>query len=108
MFFYLTDSDRLGAGLVYEIRKNARMKYHKALKAIQADQSNLQSGKMAEAMLAGDHRDLWAEVRKIRSSSKSGTSLIDDKRGRISAPSLLRSIEHCITQLPQTQVKLIA
>ena len=71
---------RPNVGLIYEIRKSARKKYHSALKKVRADQNNLQSTKMADAVLLGDHRDLWTEVRKIRSNNRSNVNVIDGKR----------------------------
>lgn len=75
------DNDRPAYGLLFDLRKSTRKKYHAALKRVKADEEHIQSSKMANDLLSNNHRDLWTEVRKVRASQKSRQVLVvDDHR----------------------------
>ena len=68
------------AGLLFDIRKSTRKRYHAALKQLIADQNRAQMSKMAEALLTDDQRDLWTEVRKIRSAHMNNVRVVDGQQ----------------------------
>ena len=69
------------AGLLFDLRKSTRKKYHAALKQVRAEEERIQASRMADALLSSGQRNLWTEVRKIRASQKKRlATVVDDHR----------------------------
>ena len=75
------ENDSPAAGLLFDIRKTTRRKYHEALKRVKADADRLQATRMAEGLASNTRRDLWTEVKKVRGGQKSRkVQVMDDRR----------------------------
>ena len=66
------------SGFVFEMRKNSRSEYHRAVKKVQRNCDKLRSEKMIKCILQNDTRNYWKEVRKIRCSSRKIPCTVDN------------------------------
>lgn len=68
-------------GEVANIRRQTRAKYHYAIRFVDKQKNTLKSDKMAEAIMNNDSRNLWREVKKLKTSSKSFPNSMDSAIG---------------------------
>jgi hypothetical protein len=68
---------RPNCGYFTDMRKNARSQYHKSVRKVKANENKIRSQRMAEALKCNKQRDLWSEVKKIKSTARSVSSNID-------------------------------
>ena len=64
-------------GVVANIRRQTRLKYHQAIKTAKKQEDSIRAEKMARNLLGSKTRSFWTEVKKVRSSSCSTPSQID-------------------------------
>ena len=64
-------------GHVANIRRATRASYHRELRLVARDEDNLRKLRMAEMLCSNDNRDLWREVKKIKSLHRLSTCVID-------------------------------
>ncbi len=69
------------AGIVADIRRRTRAKYHKILRQLQNNQKQIRSLKMAQTILQSDRRDFWSEVKKLRGKGVNVTNVVDNSHG---------------------------
>jgi len=65
-------------GVVAQIRRSSRAKYHQAIRAAVREENTLVKRRIAECMLNNRDRDFWKDIKKIRGSHKNVPSTIDD------------------------------
>ena len=70
-------------GNVAEIMRITRARYHKAVKDVKRDKDNIRIEKMASAIADNRHRDLWAEVRKIKGNKSFLPGCVDNMSSQI-------------------------
>ena len=68
-------------GLIANIRRTTRARYHLAIREVNRNAADIRPSKMAAAFLSDNKRDFWAEVKKIRGSSKAMPCQIHDVCG---------------------------
>ena len=67
-------------GLLFDIRKSTRKKYHSEIRKLEKDEAKIQASKMADALHNNTHRDLWTEVRKVKASRNlQQVRVVDDR-----------------------------
>ena len=59
------------------MRRITRARYHRAVRHIMREDDRIRTTKMAEAISENRNRDLWSEVRRIKSRNKFLPSSID-------------------------------
>ena len=74
-----TQCDRPKNGIVADIMRRTRAKYHYAVRHIIKNNNNIRSQKMAEAISQGNGRNLWNEVRKMKKPNNSLPNMVDGK-----------------------------
>jgi hypothetical protein len=67
------------SGIVLDIYKQCRRKYHYAVRALKKAEQQTRMNCLAEAMARSNTRDLWTEVKKIRGHSNVSPPNIDGK-----------------------------
>ena len=75
-------------GTLSDIRKSTRAKYHYALRYIKKNQEMCTANRLADSMANNRGRDFWSEVKKIRNSRSSRSSMIDGECDPIAIGSL--------------------
>ena len=56
-------------GVIADIWRNTRVRYHYALRYIDRNKNRLHTDKMDEAIASSHSRDLWSEIKKVRCKS---------------------------------------
>jgi hypothetical protein len=69
------------SGLIANIRRETRAKYHLAVKNLKRNSDNIRAEQMAKALLLNQTRDFWSEVKKVRTSNNNIPSQIDNTSG---------------------------
>ncbi len=64
-------------GLVANIRRSTRVKYHLAIKTAKRDGEKIRAENMASNLLADRTRNFWSEVKKVRNISSPTASQVD-------------------------------
>lgn len=64
-------------GIVADIRRRTRARYHLAIKQLKHNEDNIRAKNMADAILNNDSRNFWTEVKKVRKANKSVPTQID-------------------------------
>ena len=72
---------RPNKGIVFEIRRKTRAKYHKIVKDLKKNDSIHRCEKMAEAILCNSTRDFWAEAKRFKPNKRGLPDTIDGIRG---------------------------
>lgn len=54
------------SGVLFDIRKSTRLKYHYAIKMIKKCRDLVTSNNMAESMLSNKPKEFWSDVKKVR------------------------------------------
>ncbi len=85
------DMGRPHDGIVAEIRRSSRAKYHQAIRTAMREESTLVRQKIAECMLNNRDRDFWKEIKRIRGSYNNVPTTIDDCSDRDSIVNLFAS-----------------
>ena len=67
-------------GLAHTMR-SARAKYHRQVKCIRSNQTELRNQKLAESISSGDNRNFWQEIKRIKGTRSRMASKIDDVTG---------------------------
>ena len=78
------DQGRPSSGFYADKRKVTRSEYHKCVRKVKVNENKIRSQKMAEAIKCNNQRNLWSEVKKIKSSARCISSNIDgitDQKG---------------------------
>lgn len=65
-------------GELADMRRDARARYHKAVKFLKREHDKIRMEKMAESLVNNNHRNMWKEVRKIKGKNNYLSSCIDD------------------------------
>ena len=66
---------------VADVMRGARAKYHKMVKLVKANETELRKNKMAQALLEDKSRNFWDEVRKVSRNADNIPNLVDDVAG---------------------------
>ena len=65
-----TECGKPTEGVITEIYKNCKRRYHYAIRKLQRDQRELRNARMAESIAKNKSRDLWRELNKMKPRSK--------------------------------------
>ena len=65
-------------GIIAEIRKRTRAKYHYTLRTVEKNKENICSQKLAEALSGNRNRDFWKEVKKIKQTKSTIPKSVDN------------------------------
>ena len=65
-------------GIVADIMRKTKREYHSAIRYVRRHEDELRRIRMAEYISKGSHRDLWSEVKKMKSSTPTVTTRVDD------------------------------
>ncbi len=68
-------------GIIADIRRKTRSKYHQALKWVKHRSDTISADRMAQAMLEGNSRAFWTEVKKHRKVRSPTPHRIDEAEG---------------------------
>ena len=69
------------AGIIADIRKNARSCYHYAIRDARRNQQQHRAQKMANSILQSNNRQFWTEVKKLNSSKCKFPTCVDGASG---------------------------
>ena len=61
--------------------RSARAKYHRQVKCIKSNQTELRNQKLAESISSGDNKNFWKEIKRIKGTRSRMASKIDDVTG---------------------------
>jgi hypothetical protein len=76
------DSGSPREGVVADIRRRCRAKYHYALRYVRKNKEHIKATYMAQSLLDNDESTFWAEVRKIRGSRTPMVNNVDGVVGK--------------------------
>lgn len=89
------DNNSPREGLLADIRRTTRFRYHHALKTVKHNKDKLVANKMAENLLNKNTRDFWSGVRKMKGSNKTSPSTVDGETGAENIANVFG--DNCIT-----------
>ena len=69
------------SGVVFDVRKRTRYKYHQVLKKVRVHEDQICALKLAESLHSPGKRDFWTEIRKIRGNSSGIPNVCDGQSG---------------------------
>ena len=75
------DNNSPRSGILADIRKRTRAKYHYSLRFVKRNRDMCSQNKLAECILEDKSRNFWSEVKKLRGSSKVAPNNIDSSVG---------------------------
>ena len=78
-------------GMVAQIRRTTRAKYHQAIRTAVREEKTLVKEKIAECILNNRDRDFWKEIKRIKSRYNNVPTTIDDCSNRDSIVNLFAS-----------------
>jgi hypothetical protein len=68
-------------GIIADIRRSTRARYHYAIRSIKKDKEKCISKKIAEALTEDNSRNFWDEINKIKRKSKQLPDLVEGAQG---------------------------
>ena len=68
-------------GVIFEIRKYVRKRYHKAIKFVKRNREKVVRENVFSFLQNKNSKIFWNEIRKLKSSKKISTNVMDDKIG---------------------------
>jgi len=71
------DCGRPKTGVVPDVMRRTRAKYHYAIRQIKRDEDNIVRERIANALINDPTRNFWDEVKKIRNSKASNPRIVD-------------------------------
>ena len=75
-------------GVVYDIMLKCKRQYKRISRWVVRNREKLCADKMANAILSGQDRDFWTEVKKVQKKVSSTPNVVDDSRGEEAISSL--------------------
>ena len=75
------ESDSPSSGVVHDIRKRTRAKYHNELKQLKNKQETLIKNKLTDSILNSKNKDFWKSVKKVKGNVSSTPDTIDGISG---------------------------
>ena len=96
-------------GVVCQIRRSTRAKYHKAVKKLKKEENLNRCEVMAEAMIANNNRKFWTEAKKFKGRNRvSVPNTMDEARGDGNVAELFaRKYETLYNSVPYDDDKMI-
>ncbi len=82
------DNNSPREGLLADIRRTTRSKYHCALREVKRNEDEIVANKMAESMLTNSTKSFWSDVRKLKGHSTRTPNNIDGATGSINIANL--------------------
>ena len=79
--FIWKENGRPQAGIIADIRRRTRSRYHCMLRRLKKNESLLQSTKMAENFVANNRKEFWTEVNKLKGGASKTPACIDGAHG---------------------------
>ena len=70
-------SERPRHGVVADIMRRTRAQYHRAIRRVKINERNIVNEKFAEAVIENRGRDFWSEVKRVRKTHPSVSSVAD-------------------------------
>ena len=67
------------SGIVADIMRRTRAKYHYAIRRLKKQSDQLSKNAMAQSIANNNYRDLWKETSKIRNSKSTTSTCIENK-----------------------------
>ena len=77
-------------GIIADIRRKTRCKYHYALRFVKANKDRISSEKMASALSNNSSRAFWSEVNKVKQVKKLIPNIVDDCTGKTDIGNLFK------------------
>jgi exonuclease III len=71
------ECDRPRYGVVADIMRRTRAQYHRAIRRVKINERNIINEKFAEAVIENRARDFWSEVKRVRRTHPSVSSVVD-------------------------------
>jgi len=71
------ECERPWHGVVADIMRHTRSQYHRAIRRVKINERNIISEKFTEAVIENRGRDFWSEVKRVRRTHPSVSSVID-------------------------------
>ena len=71
------DCGRPKTGTVADIMRRTRASYHYAVRSVKRDEQHIIRQRFSEAVLNGNNRDLWSEVRRLSAKRSAPARTID-------------------------------
>ena len=71
------DNGKPRVGVVADVRRKTRARYHRAIKFVRKHEEAIRSDKMAEALANNRQRDMWREAKKCKHRTTSSPSVVD-------------------------------
>ena len=75
------DSGSPSSGIIFDIRKNTRSKYHREIKDVKSKQDKLKKDKISDSMLKNEIKDFWKCVNREKGNFVQAPDLIDGEYG---------------------------
>ena len=64
-------------GVVADIMRRTRAQYHRSIRQVRRNETDIINEKFAETIIENRGRDLWAEVQRVRRTHPSVSSVVD-------------------------------
>ena len=68
-------------GIVAQIRRSTRAKYHHEIKKVKLDENKIRNQKIAEHIKSKDTKGFWSDMKKVKGQQKSVPNKIDNSHG---------------------------
>ena len=109
------ENDRPKNGIIFEIRKNTRSDYHKAIKELSRENNMINKNKIAHALSNGQTNKFWTEIKKVNHSKCLISSAMDGTNGdsnvcnvfKVKFSSLYTSVPSDLNELSEEVSNLI-
>jgi len=72
-----TDCGRPHQGLVADIMRKTRARYHRAMRYVKKNKDDIVNKRIAEALSENRSRDFWGEIKRIRQKTAASGSSVD-------------------------------
>ena len=75
------DQGRPQCGIVSEIRRTTRARYHLEIRKVKASENAIRNQSLAEKIVNNDTKNLWSEIKQLKRNTKCNPRKIDDVSG---------------------------
>ena len=69
------DNGKPDSGIITDIMRSTRKKYHKQVKELKRNQRQYRYNRLAEAVVNGNGRDLWTEIKKMDGTQSTANTM---------------------------------
>jgi hypothetical protein len=98
---------RPNSGQVFECRRQSRSDYHYAVKQVKKNEDRMRSERMAQAITANNHKNLWKEVNKLKGRKKTLPVVVDGVKGEAQIANIFASkYKELYNSVPCDQIEL--